>query len=152
MSDDVKLDGSLGEFHISEVGKNSGETFTGDFTVRCFLNPLEVLKADRLYRELMGAINPHLASSEAQNFSFALSQLKFRIVKSPSGWKNSEIDGGHLDDNVVIAVLNKAIAAQILYKERSVERMKGLQNKLTEQIKDETIKPEEEIAGEDNGQ
>lgn len=148
MSDDVKLDGSLGEFHISEVGKNSGETFTGDFTVRCFLNPLEVLKADRLYRELMGAINPHLASSEAQNFSFALSQLKFRIVKSSSGWKNSEIDGGHLDDNVVIAVLNKAIEAQILYKNRSVDRMKSLQNKLTEQIKDETIKPENELPGE----
>lgn len=150
---DVKLDGSIGEFNVTEIGKNSGESFSGDFTVKCFLNPLEVLKADRLYRELMGAINPHLASSEAQNFSFALSQLKFRIIKSPSGWKNTEIDGGHLDDNIVITVLNKAIEAQIQYKKRSIDRMKGLQDKLTEQIKDETIKPEEEIvAGEDNGQ
>jgi len=145
---DVKLDGSLAEFHFDGIGKNSGESFSGDFTVKCYLNPIEVLKSDRLYRDLMGATSPHLASSEAQNFAFALSQLKFRMVKSPAGWKNTEIDGGHLDDNIVVGVLNKAIEAQMLYKERSVERMKGLQTKLTEQIKNETIKPEDELPGE----
>lgn len=149
---DIKLDGSLAEFHFDGIGKESGESFSGDFVVRCYLNPLEILKADRLYRDLMGPTNPHLASSEAQNFSFALSQLKYRMVKSPAGWKNTEIDGGHLDANIVVGVLNKAIEAQMLYKDKSVERLKSLQSKLTEQIKDETLKPEEEISLEGSGE
>ena len=71
--DNIKIDGSLAEFHFSGIGKYSGESFSGDFTVRCYLSPMEVIKADKLYRDLMGAVNPHIASSEAHNYSFALS-------------------------------------------------------------------------------
>lgn len=142
---DIKLDGSLAEFHISEIGKNSGETFTGDFTVKCFLSPLDIIKADKLNRDLLGDISPHLAGSDAANMSFALSQLKYRVVKSPAGWKNSEVDGGHLDLNIVIKVLNTAIEAQTLYKKRSEERLVSLQNKLTDQIKSGKIKEKSDL-------
>jgi len=61
---DIKLEGSVAEFHFDGIGKNSGESFSGDFTVKCYLSPLEILKSDRVYRDLMGATSPHLASSE----------------------------------------------------------------------------------------
>lgn len=152
MSRDIILQGSEAEFTVSVVGKQSGETFQGTFKVKCFLTPLDVIKADRLYRELLGNITPHLATTEAQNMCFALSQLKYRVVKSPSGWKNEEIDGGHLDMNIVIDVLNNAIKAQEMYQSKSKERLKKLQKQLTKDIKDEKIKPEEELETIDNGE
>ena len=140
--DDVKLDGSLAEFNISTIGKKTNESFSGDFTVKCFMSPLDLIKSDKLYRELLGEISPHLASSETQNLCFALSQLKYRVVKSPAGWKNTEIDGGHLDSNVVIEVLNKAVQGQEKFQKRAKERLESLQTKLTAEIKEGKIKEE----------
>lgn len=142
---DIILQGSEAEFPISAIGKQSGETFQGSFKVKCFLTPIDLIKADRLYRELLGEITPHLATTEAQNLCFALSQLKYRIVKAPAGWKNQEIDGGHLDTNVVIEVLNKAIEAQSMYQKRSKEKLEKLQKELTKDIKEGNIEPEEEL-------
>jgi hypothetical protein len=147
---DIKLDGSIAEFHISEIGKNSGETFTGDFTVKCFLSPIDIIKADKLNRDLLGEISPHLAGQDASNMSFALSQLKYRVVKSPAGWKNTEIDGGHLDINIIIKVLNTAVEAQTLYKKRSEERLISLQNKLTNEIKSGKIKEKTDLEADAN--
>ena len=146
--DDVKLDGSLAEFNISTIGKKTNESFSGDFTVKCFMSPLDVIKADKLYRELLGEISPHLASDETQNLCFALSQLKYRVVKSPAGWKNTEIDGGHLDSNIVIEVLNRAIQGQEKFQKRSKERLEKLQNKLTTEIKEGKIKEDDPMSEE----
>jgi hypothetical protein len=142
---DITLQGSEAEFTISVIGKQSGETFQGNFKVKCFLTPIDIVKADRLYRELLGSITPHLATTEAQNMCFALSQLKYRTLRSPAGWKNEEIDGGHLDMNIVIEVLNKAIKAQEMYQNESKKRLEKLQKQLTKEIKEEKIKPEDDI-------
>jgi hypothetical protein len=145
MSKDIILQGSEAEFTVSVIGKQTGETFQGTFKVKCFLSPIDTIKADKLYRELLGSITPHLASTEAQNMCFALSQLKYRVKQSPAGWKNEEIDGGHLDMNIVVDVLNHAIEAQTMYQQRSKERLKKLQDQLTKDIKDGKIQPEEEL-------
>lgn len=149
MNNDITLQGSEAEFTVSVIGKQSGETFQGSFKVKCFLSPIDVIKADRFYRELLGSITPHLATSEAQNMCFALSQLKYRTLKSPSGWKNEEIDGGHLDMNIVIEVLNNAIKAQEMYQKQSKQRLEKLQKQLTKDIKEEKIKAEDDLGLQD---
>ena len=140
----IKLDGSMGIFTVNDIGSVSKETFMGTFEVKCVLNPLDQIKADKLYRELLGAINPHLASVDVQNLVFALSQLKYRVQKSPAGWRHSEIDGGHLDANIVLNVLNQSIKCQVMYNEQANKRIEELQQKLTEQVKSGELDPKQE--------
>jgi len=134
MDNDIKLDGSLADFSVNLIGAATKESFIGTFTVKCVLNPIEEIKANKLYRELLGETNPHLANEDIHNLALALSQLKFRVVKSPAGWKHSEIDGGHLDANIVLHVFNMALEARILFHKEAGKRVEGLKKKLEEQF------------------
>jgi len=145
----VKIEDSTGSFEVSLIGSQTKESFMGAFSVKCFLSPMDVIKADRLYRELLGEVSPHLAATDTQNLCFALSQLKYRVISSPAGWKNKEIDGGHLDANIVIEVLNKSIECQTVYMGKSKKRLETLQKELTKEIKSGNLKETDELEGED---
>lgn len=139
---DFRFEGSKAFFEYSNIGDRSNTTFMGEFCVKCVMSPLDHLKADRLYRELIGSVNPHLASQEAKNFAFALSQLKQRVLEAPDFFKHSEIDGGHLDSNVLIDIINSAIEAEEEYKDQQDEKTKKIQELLTKRIKSKEIEPE----------
>lgn len=142
---DFRLEGSKAFFDYHGVGKKTGETYMGEFCVKTILSPLDHIKADRLYRELLGSVNPHLASQEAQNYAFALSQLKYRITgKLPEFFKNKELDGGHLDSHVLIEILNMAIDAESFYQEEQERKVKEMQEMLASRIKNKQIAPEKE--------
>lgn len=142
---DFRFEGSVAEFDFQGLGEKSNNSFLGTFKVKCVISPMDHLKADRLYRELIGAINPHLASKDAQNYAFALSQLKIRVIESPDFFKNKELDGSHLDSNVLIDLINKAIDAEEAFQEESNNRLKKMQELLANRIKKGQIKKEEEI-------
>ena len=139
---DFRFEGSKAFFDFSSVGDRTNTTYMGEFCVKCVLSPIDSLKADRLYRELIGSINPHLASQDAKNFAFALSQLKQRVLESPDFFKNREIDGGHLDSNVLIGIVNQAIEAEEEYKNLQDEKTKKIQEMLAKRIRNKDIEPE----------
>lgn len=141
---DIRIEGSKAYFDYHGVGKKTNDTYMGEFCVKTSLSPLDFLKADRLYRELIGSVNPHLATKEAQNFAFALSQLKYRIVEMPEFFKNKELDGGHLDSNVLIEIVNLAIEAEEAYQEEQERKIKEMQDMLASRIKKREIVPEED--------
>lgn len=141
---EFRFDGSIAEVDFQGIGEKSNTSFMGVFRFKCVISPIDYLKTDRLYRELLGSINPHLASKDAQNFAFALSQLKFRIVESPDFFKNKEIDGGHLDKNILIDLINLAVDAEQEFKKLQNEKVKKLQDMLTARIKNKEIVKDEE--------
>jgi len=149
---DFRFEGSKAFFDFSDVGERTNTTYMGEFCVKCVMSPLDHLHADRLYRELIGSINPHLASQDAKNYAFALSQLKQRALQSPDFYKNREIDGGHLDSNILIGIINMAIEAEEEYKKLQDEKTKNLQEMMAKRIKNKDIEPEPdaEEAIEDN--
>ncbi|HLD91728.1 MAG TPA: hypothetical protein VI911_12075 [Patescibacteria group bacterium] len=136
-------DDGTATFYINVVGENSKETYLGTFTVKCFLSPLEFVKADKLYRDLLG---PDLqnAHSVARSTSFAFAQLQQRVIKCPPFWENKEIGGGHIKDNNVLSeVLELSFMAQdefVKSKEREVEDM---QKSLTDSIRNGKIAKED---------
>lgn len=142
---DFSFDGSLASFDYHGVGNQTNTTYMGNFVTKCVLSPMDHIKADRLYRELIGSVNPHLASKETTNYAFALSQLKVRLVEFPDFFKNKELDGSHLDSNILIDLVNKAIDAQEEYKEELDQRLKDMQDMLARKIKSREIEKEEEI-------
>lgn len=142
---EFRFEGSVAEFDYQGVGDNSNQTYMGSFKAKCVVTPMDHIKADRLYRELIGSVNPHLASKETQNFAFALSQLKVRLISMPDFFKNRELDGSHLDSNILIDIVNKTIDAQEEYKDELDERLQNMQKMLAKRIKSKEIDKEEDI-------
>lgn len=115
----VKIDEmGYGTFFIDMVSNLDKSTCKGRFKVLCILNPFDYVKADSLYRELLGGTNPHLASDVINTMCYAMAQLKYRIVEAPSWWhKDSQVGGGSVGDNILLEVLNLAIESEQQYRD-----------------------------------
>jgi hypothetical protein len=114
-------------FTLNEEGDVLG-TYKGTFVFKCFLNPLEVLAAGKVYRELIGS-NPQDATDTERFMAFALSQLSKRIIKSPPFWNTGEAMTGNIPDvNVLSLILDRAVTAELAYKERlKIKREEALE-------------------------
>src|SRR5665213_765139 len=102
---DLTIIGSTAIWTLPPTQGDVQGTYTGSFEFRCFLNPLQHLQASREYRELLGNLGA-LATESEGNISFALTQLKHRILKAPPFWtstlQDSGIAGNIPDLNVVM--------------------------------------------------
>lgn len=136
----MRIEDNIGVFSISELDGESNESYVGEFKVKLILSPLETLAIDRDYRELIGPINPLMASNDANNIAFALSNLKHRILAYPSFWKGSGYDGGHLPKSVLYKILDLSIECQDKFKQLKQEEMNKIQKRLTQQMKTNKIK------------
>lgn len=136
----MQLSGSEAIFSINVIGDKTKETFMGEFTVKCIMSPMDLIKSDKLYRNLIGD-NPHFANQDVREYAFVFSQLQFRIVKSPSWWELGEINGQNVQDrNVLITIMNNALEAEELYIKEKTKQQEEMQNRLTESIKSNKIK------------
>lgn len=153
------IDGTLATFDIAVQDDLTMETYMGSFKVKCFLTPLEIIRADRIYRELIGAVNSAMAGDSAQNFAFAISQLSVRIVNCPDFFKNPnapDLFGSHMPEKVLIAVLNHSIDSETAYRAQQAKTFKSTQKRLLNKYKQKTIRkqvdedPEMEETEEDN--
>ncbi len=145
MSDIVLHDDGTASFSINIIGNVSRETYMGNFKTKCVLSPLEFIKSDRMYRELLGN-DPVNAHSTARNNAFALSQLQYRLIEVPPFWENREIGGGHIsDDNVLTEVIELAIQAEDKYRKLKEKEAKEIKELLTKKIKSNEVEKEPEI-------
>lgn len=136
----MKIEDNVGIFTISELDQEMNQTLIGEFKVKLTLSPLDILAIDRDYRELLGPVNPLMATGEANDIAFALSQLKHRVLSSPSFWKGLGFDGGHLPKNVLYSVLDKSIELQDMFKKQKQDEMEAIQARLIDQVKNGAIK------------
>jgi hypothetical protein len=145
MEDIVLGSDGTASFGVNIKGSVTGSTYVGNFKVKCLLSPLEFIKSDKLYRELLGQY-PDQAHSVARNNAFALSQLQFRVIECPPFWENREIGGGHIEDsNVLTEVMELAITAEERYREERKKEAEELQAILTKRIQDNKIEKKPEV-------
>lgn len=123
-------------FDISLLGSKTKQSYIGTFKVHCLMSPMAYIKADKLYRQLLGE-NSLFASEKARNLAFAYSQLQQRIVEAPPFWVNRELGGSHImDDNIILEVLNQAILAEEKFLEQKNEEIEPLKSYVEEQLED----------------
>lgn len=137
------IDGTTATFDIAVQDTLTMETYMGNFKVKCFLSPLEVIRADRIYRELIGAINSSMAGDIAQNYAFAISQLSVRIVNCPDFFKNPnapDLLGSHMPETVLITVLNSSIDAETTFRAEKKKAFENTQKRLLSKYKQNKIK------------
>jgi len=128
----IILNGNVATWIMPRLEGSLGGTYTGKFEFKCYLTPVETLQAGRVYREFLGS-HAILASDAEGQLAFAFSQLKFRIIKAPPFWtsagQESGVDGNIGDLEIITAVLNAAIEAENLYKERIAQEREDLLDK-----------------------
>ena len=139
MENDILIENIEASWVLPLTHGELGGSYTGRFVFRCYLTPTQQLEAGRDYRSLLGQYAGMASDTEAQ-LSFALSQLKHRILKAPPFWSSTLQDSGYAgnigDLNITSMVLDAAIRSEQLFKERI--------QKERDQILDRTIKVAEE--------
>lgn len=106
-------------FFVNMEASSDKTTHKGMFKVKCILSPLEYINSDAMYRELLGKTNPQLASDYVGQICYALSQLRYRVMDSPDWFKNKEngISGSHIDDAILLYILDRAVTCESEYRE-----------------------------------
>jgi hypothetical protein len=141
------IEGSTAIFDIATQDELTMQTYIGNFKVKCFLSPLEIIRADRIYRELIGPINSVMAGDQAQNMAFAISQLSVRIIDCPDFFKNPnspDLFGSHMPEKVLIAVLNDSIDAETQFRGQQAKTFENTQKRLLNSYKQKKIKKQTE--------
>lgn len=120
---DIIIDGAVDSWDMRIEGDILG-TYAGAFKFRCYLTPLQQIAAERERRELLGAHG--LYAQEHESFlAYALTQLKHRIVAAPPFWTSqspASMAGDIADENVIAAILDAALGAEIKYKSQLKKR------------------------------
>lgn len=147
---DIDVDNAISTFRIDLVGINTQESYKGVFKVKCLLTPYDTIAADKLYRDLIGGkiseAHPH-----ATSLAFALSQLKYRVIKYPPFWKNTQLLGSHIvDHNILMEVINIALYSQQEFLKMKKDEALRIEKELTDKINSGIIEkmPELESEGE----
>jgi len=149
------IEGTTATFDIAiQDDELTMETYMGNFKVKCFLHPLEIIRADRIYRELIGPINSMMAGDTAQNYAFAISQLSVRLIDYPDFFKNPnapDLLGSHMPEKVLIGVLNNSIDAETEFRAQQKKTFENTQKRLLAKYKQKKIKKQvsEEETSED---
>jgi hypothetical protein len=150
---DIIIEGNTATWDMRLDGEIHG-TYVGAFRFKCYLSPLQQIAADRERREILGP--QILAAPEHESFlAYALTQLKYRIITSPPFWASANpatLAGDIADENVIAAVLDAALGAEMKYKSQlkkkkleAVERAKAATEKL---MNDTDADEDEEDEGE----
>lgn len=123
-NEDIKIEGDVATWEMRMEGDIEG-TYVGVFKFRCYLTPLQNIAAGTEQRALLGA-NMALATEHDSFLAYSLTQLKQRVIQAPPFWSSAGVNKSHNgdlpDENVIEAILDAAIRAEIKYK---AERRKG---------------------------
>lgn len=149
---DISIDGNIATWNINITGDIQG-TYVGIFKFKCYLTPIEQIKANRDYREMIGP-NP-LGAPEHETFlAYALCQLKYRVISAPPFWISEQggIGGNIPDEDVLSAVLSAATDSEVKYrdmlKKRKEEALERARKAAEKHIKEQRGETEE---GSDEG-
>ena len=103
-------------FNFSEEGDTTFKTWEGDFTVVCVPNVLQKRAIEIEKARLMADLgNP---TGKLAGLAEVLANLRVRVLESPEWWRNS--GGGYnlQDENVLVALYEKAMAEEIEWRNK----------------------------------
>jgi hypothetical protein len=98
-------------FTVDIKGKETEETFKGEFEARTKLSLKDTLRQDEIRRTILGT-NGAEASAEAYNIAFMAAYCAVRITKAPDWWTASD-NGTNLEDLNVLDVVSTKCADAI---------------------------------------
>lgn len=114
-------------FNFNLVGETTGIEYKGDFTVKCALSieekhTLELSKT----RMMADAQNP---SSGLMGIATTLSEIRARLIKTPSWW--TDLGNGYhvMDENIIFGLYGKCLEAEEAWKNSIKKQAEEIVNK-----------------------
>ena len=99
-------------FSVNVTGDKTYEQFFGEFEVKTMLSHEDNLQQDRMRREFLAGPDGVKSSANAEAIAEVFSQLRVRVLRSPTWWGESNHGINLYDNNVVREVYEKATAAE----------------------------------------
>jgi len=119
--DDMILENSTAIWNMPLTQGEVLGSYSGAFVFKCYLNPMEQISANKLYRGLIGPHSSFVSETDGL-LAFSLCQLKYRIVKAPPFWFSSlSEDGmpGNIPDlNIIQLIFEHAFDAERMFREK----------------------------------
>jgi hypothetical protein len=144
-NNEITITGNVAKWTLPPTQGEMLGTYTGHFEFKTYLTPTQMLEAGREYRSLLGNL-PEYASEKEKNISFALVELKYRVIKAPPFWTATLQESGYAgnipDLNIIVMVLEKAMVAESMFQEKL--------QKERDSLLDRTIKSAEQLAEKKN--
>lgn len=106
-------------FDIDINGDTSGKRYEGQFSVRCVLNMGQKHAMELEKTRLMG--NHSSPTDELIGYAVLFANLRAKIMDGPEWWKQSIGGSNIMDENVLVAVYNKILDAEVQWKEKVKE-------------------------------
>jgi hypothetical protein len=151
---DIAIENNIATWSINSVGDIQG-TYIGTFKFKCYLDPMEQIRANRDYRDMIGP-NP-LGTPEHESFlAYALTQLKYRIISSPPFWSSTQSVGGNLpDESIISEVLNASMDSEVKYrnqlKKRKTEALERAKKAAEKMLREQQGETSQEAEAKDEG-
>jgi hypothetical protein len=146
---DIFIEGNTARWEINLEGEIKGK-YVGTFRFKCFLNPLESIAANREYRELIG-VSPTMAPEHESFMAYAITQLKYRVIEFPPFWSTGQSFNGDLPDtNILSAVLDAAISAEVKYKKILKEKKENAIKVASKALEEKLLESHELTKGKNN--
>lgn len=147
---DVSIDSEgNGSWSINMTGPIGG-TYQGLFKFRSVLSPIQLIEADRDYRDLLGK-NSEFAATHVENLAYTITQLAQRVIKAPPFWSDgsSRYPGSQIRDiEVIQAVYEASIVAETKFRAQLKEKHKESIDRLKKTIEaqEQSEKDDAELA------
>ena len=110
---------------FESVGEFTKKRFVGDFTFKCVLNNAESMQAAIMADRYNGGSTT--LPTEVALYNRATAELELRIKSSPKWWSDSDSGRTLMDRGIVFELFNKAMDAQIQWKEKLTEEAKTVE-------------------------
>lgn len=121
-------------FDIKHSGQVTGREYEGQFTCVCILTmgQKHQLEIERT-RLLADFQNP---TENLAGMALILANLRTRIIDAPDWWKESNGGAKIMDEDVVLALFNKVLEAEEIWRQKLQEKAGGLQTESKAEQKD----------------
>lgn len=130
-------------FSIHVIGEDTGNIYSGDFTMIRFLSSRQHFLQDQLYKRYLGE-NPQYSSMAAQERATFMSEINAYCVKFPEFWSKDNNGVDIPDNNVIVTVWEEITKIHNQISEARKSKVEAAAKKLKETIE----KAESKVAAE----
>lgn len=131
-------------FSINSTGEETGNPFSGDFSVKGTLTRRDRFEVDRLRRQIVGASPEGTPPTpQVQAEAYMLATLAVRVINAPKWWEDAD-NGLDLEDyNIIVEVFDLMLGED----QKTEDSIKKDTEKVTKKMKkkDEKEAPAEDM-------
>jgi hypothetical protein len=117
---------------VDVVGELTKRSYAGVFKIKPLLSHRDRLQRDEFKRQLLGSNSESNVSQEALKSALIFSKIWVHTIESPSWWKDSNNGLDLIDEEPVVALLDKILGIEIELVGKTEKEAESAKKELTD--------------------